>query len=162
MSHPKPCIFFNKVGGCRRGSNCQFAHEKSPQNERGRNALNSTSSANVPPGRCSYFWNTGQCRLGFNCRYHHEKKPPEATTDSDQPLQRHATAPRTASQSNISVNLTPTQVHNQLRRFLDPSFRFEYARSPKFDMYTFVALLGNATSENNWVGCHFLFTKAKG
>lgn len=142
MSHPRACRFFNTPGGCRHGSNCHFIHGDSPH-------IQPNTTADMPSGYCRYFWSTGQCRLGFNCRYPHKARPVKGDADSDvswrgQVVNLHATI-------NAQESTTPIQVHNRLRRFLDSSFRFEHSRSPNRDICAFIALLGNATKENNWV-----------
>ena len=54
LTAPVPCRFFGQPGGCRNGTNCQFAHI--------------SPTASVP---CHFFGQPGGCRNGANCQFAH-------------------------------------------------------------------------------------------
>ncbi len=172
MSRPR-CHFHNKPGGCRKGTRCPFSHLDSsvgnddgphdndtPRGHRGH----ASSSGGVPSGVCRFFWETGDCRRGFECRYKHEGNPatPPATGPSNSEvaipaalapfLSKAGLARLTESGSDVFSTITtprnPSEVHNQLKRFLFDNYRFRHAP----DIHVFLSLLTNATINNaTWV-----------
>ncbi|KIJ49701.1 hypothetical protein M422DRAFT_66154 [Sphaerobolus stellatus SS14] len=143
MSRRGICRFYQRPGGCRRAQ-CEFLHEE-PSNPSTTNN-HSTHARRAPSGICDSYWSTGNCRFGFGCRFRHERESDASSTSSNQPWRVRAAAPQPLQYSTTMDNLTVSQVHNYMRRFLVDSFRFESSR----DIYAFTALLGNATKENNW------------
>lgn len=173
-----PCRFFNKPGGCRSGDNCRFSHN-APTLNYSRPAPTGSPSAptqsegggvtssipQVPPGTCRYYWLYGNCKRGFDCRYKHDQASNVAVSST-------TTTANISSPSTLFPFLTaagaaklldpgsdvlfggamrprsPSEVHNFLKMYLRDGYQFRNA----LDMYSFLALLTNATSTNNsWV-----------
>ncbi|CAL1707171.1 unnamed protein product [Somion occarium] len=159
----RPCAFFNRPGGCRYGNNCRFLHPNSPSGSPGSRPVTkspspSGSSQSVPSGVCAFFWKSGNCNRGFQCRYKHER---HASADSSSTASSTEDDPRTAIASHgglarladsatdalfsaVEKKKSPSEVHTALRRFFFDNYQFRNV----LDMYAFVSLLSEATSNN--------------
>lgn len=181
MSNNIPCRFFSKPSGCRSGNRCNFAHispseitGSSPQSN-GGNELQRKSKASekefIPRGVCKNYWSTGQCYLEFSCRYRHER-PLEIHTESENALVARDVPSRSffldsivpflsdaglakisspsadIFSSSVGTGLDPQTTHSFLCRYTHSDYRFHNVSQ----IYTFVALLNNASSLNQgWV-----------
>lgn len=154
----RPCHFYQRPGGCRKGEQCAFLHKDplgaDPPGTSTRQVAGNptrpreaTSIAQRPHGACNEFWLTGQCGRNFECRYKHEAQAGAISTIGNRGTDHTTTA---TAGGSIRNTLNPTQVHNYLRLYLVDHYRFRTSN----DIYTFLSLLGNATKENNWVGLH--------
>ena len=135
-----------------------------------------SGTGNPPPGVCRYFWEQGQCKREFNCHYAHTQKAdrttpvpvPAPTTTSSGTMSRSATvlqrvAPFLTEQGlskmsgsgtdgffsqDPSSDLSPSEAHNTLKRYLSDFFRFKHT----FEVYAFLRSLNSATASNaGWV-----------
>lgn len=170
-----PCRFYNTLGGCRKGTQCTFAH--SPQAPSGSTAattvkktvasttIGAIPTSSVPKGSCPFYWKTGDCTKGFKCRYKHEQDPATVRNQEDRRSGVNIPAALTpfltaSALSRLSAPgtdalfapntkaRTPSEVHNLLKRFLYNDYRFRHA----LDVYAFASLLSDATSNNEtWV-----------
>lgn len=149
MSRRKPCSFYQRPGGCRKGENCEYLHTGSSDGSPQFSTRPPTAPERIraPNGICNLFWTSGQCTRNFDCRFKHERQTPVIS-------RRHGAPSATDLMSATSMNrerpFNATEVHNHLGRFLRDDYRFA---SPN-DMYAFISLLGHATKENNWVCLH--------
>lgn len=173
MSRP-PCKFFNTPGGCRRGQACTFAHTSvsrtpppvpsntgSPSRQREQPNLPKS-----PPGVCNFFWTSGECNREFACRYRHIRDAPNNTPPTPSTTSTSAAVDTIAPFltqgglaklngtgtdvffANPPMALTPTDVHNHMKRFLFDDFRFRKT----FEIYGFLTPLMSANTSNQaWV-----------
>ncbi|KAH9839366.1 P-loop containing nucleoside triphosphate hydrolase protein, partial [Rhodofomes roseus] len=167
----EPCRFFSSPGGCRRGLACRYAHDRASAS-RGPDrssslggAQQNSGSASAPPGVCRAFWADGECRHGFQCRYKHIPSPQHVhplTGGSAQgavpsaietlaPLLTEGGLARLTERStdgffatDPSKQLTPSELHNYLKRYLFDDYRFRHV----LDIYSFLNLIGNASANN--------------
>lgn len=178
MSRRPTCRLYGTSAGCRK-TNCRFSHinpgpvtgpSTSAAHRPGGSASSSgaINDVDVPKGICRAFWKTGACNKGFDCRYRHEQDPAKASSRSDTgqttsgvtipevlvPLLNAAALARLTEPGSDSLFVpstkprTPTEVHNQLKRFLYDNFHFNHV----FDIYAFLGLLSEASSQNtSWV-----------
>ena len=176
----KPCHFFYKPGGCRRGKDCSYSHgsnetasSSSPSFVASSQRRYETGTPNCPPGVCRFYWSSGRCNREFECRYKHAIAP-EAPVSSTRP---QSPVPALSASDAIAPFLTesglaklngngtdvffaspatsksPSETHNSLKRYLSDEFRF---RKPA-EVYGFLIPLSNANSSNStWVSCHSL------
>jgi hypothetical protein len=175
----KPCNFFSKPGGCRRGNMCSFSHGEtgsSPTRSSGSNRppnarVQQANYANAPAGVCNFYWSTGKCNREFECRFRHTINPAVVTMTADASSSEASTAspavdiiaPFLTEAGLSKVNgtgtdvfflnpaspLSPNEVHNHLKRFLYDDFRFRKT----FDVYAFLTPISSANSSNSlWVG----------
>lgn len=186
MSNKKPCRWFSNPGGCRYGSSCRFSHDlpsgtrsTSPQSMASNGSQHESQSGSAPPGVCRTFWNTGKCRFEFSCRYRHSRQSeahassgrggsPVAMSMAPAPIEVIApfltdaglakiSGPGADAFSSSNRQLDPQVTQAQLRRFLTDDFRFHSTNQ----IYPFVSLLNNASSENrSWVSiaCPYVTT----
>ena len=143
---------------------CVLAHDHSPS----LGGAQTSGSASAPPGVCRTFWTGGECRFGFNCRYKHEHASRHAPST---PLVRTQGAAAAAAETIVpllnagglakltgrstdiffadtSRPLTPSEVHNYLKRYLHDNYLFRNV----LDMYSFCKLINNASVHNSkWV-----------
>ncbi|KAG6920270.1 hypothetical protein DXG01_005039 [Tephrocybe rancida] len=90
-----PCHYFNKPGGCRRGTTCTFTHGSQPASPAGTGPGTShkfagpssassrrPSHVGTPNGVCSFYWTTGKCKREFDCRYRHDRNPERSQASS--------------------------------------------------------------------------------
>lgn len=178
MSRRTPCRFYSRPGGCKR-ADCHFAHIASPSQGLppaagtpiassgtrpfARTAdVTASTGAPVPYGTCAYYWRTGECNRGFSCRYKHDRSPNLQARSSTRPTAASVIAPFLARESlgrlfdagsdalfsSSTKPRSPTDVHNSLKRFLFDAYAFRHVP----DIYAFLSLLGDATSNNSsWV-----------
>lgn len=128
-----------------------------------------TPHPRIPPGVCRFYWTTGQCRLEFACRFSHtgaspvQNAAPQPITrptqsfaiDSIAPFLTEAGLARVTGTStdvffpaDSSKDLSPTEAHNALKRFLLDHYRFQAT----FDVYAFLKPLSSAHAANtSWV-----------
>jgi hypothetical protein len=178
---PRSCVFFNKPGGCRQGSQCRFLHpngQRSPTpSESGRSSpvpspshspSSRTSHPRAPPGVCNYYWTTGTCNREFSCRFRHTESSPRENTvhqplrftqpsaiDSIAPfLTEDGLARVTGTATDVffsadsAKDLSPTEAHNALKKYLFDDYRFRTT----FDIYAFLKPLSSANTANrSWV-----------
>jgi hypothetical protein len=167
-----PCRFFNAPGGCRRGSSCHFTHDRGSSSGRGGRSQGRNpkpSSGNVPKDVCKNYWTDGSCNRGFQCKFKHIKRDSAGRTAESSPSSPStsrldaidAISPYLTEEGLAKLSLpgtdvffaddtpmSPSQVQNNLRRFLRDDFRFRKT----FDIYAFVGLLNNAGSNHDdWV-----------
>jgi len=174
----KPCHFFNKPGGCRKGDGCPYLHgsneQASPSSVASSQKQHEAKTPNCPPGVCRFYWSSGRCNREFECRYKHTIAPGAPPVSSARP---QSTAPALSAIDAIAPFLTesglaklngngtdvffaspatsmsPSETHNSLKRFLRDEFRF---RKPA-EVYGFLVPLSNANSSNStWVSCYSL------
>ena len=180
----RPCVFFNKPGGCRRGEQCKFLHEASNAQRpssptpsgRSSPALSQSSSPSsraplpkAPPGVCNFYWATGTCKREFSCRFRHSESSspggnwihrPNIPTQSsaidaiapflteDGLARVTGTATDIFFSADSSNDLSPTEAHNALKRYLHDDYRFRAT----FDIYAFLKPLSSAHAANpTWV-----------
>ncbi|KZT72216.1 P-loop containing nucleoside triphosphate hydrolase protein [Daedalea quercina L-15889] len=168
------CRFFNSPGGCRWGTSCRFAHDRARnsrvhQRSPSLGGAQNSGSANAPPGVCRAFWADGECRHGFGCRFKHIPPPSHTQTpraespqgtflsavDTIAPLLNAGGLAKLTERStdnffavDPSKQLAPSEVHNHLKRYLFDDYRFRHV----LDMYSFLSLVGNASTNNaKWV-----------
>lgn len=168
-----PCKFFNSPQGCNRGESCVFQHQTAGSSSTG---LTSPTRSRIsapgdrPPGACDFFWKNGSCKREFDCRYRHVQSDTPSQTDSSRSPYRSTLAPvpttllsllgptGLAKINGLSTDvffpstlspLSPTQIHNLLKRFLYEDYRFRKTT----DVYAFLSLLAHAnpTSNTTWV-----------
>nr|GAT43007.1 predicted protein [Mycena chlorophos] len=150
-----PCHFYNKPSGCRHGDSCKFEHIASASGSssahKGPAPASPTKHKNplpkAPIGTCDFYWNKGSCTREFSCRYKHTRNPalaPASGADASlPPTWRHPFSPS----NRPSKDLSPTEIHDALKRFRWDSFRFVKT----FDVYAFVGLLSSVdTSGPLW------------
>ena len=138
----------------------------SPNTPRG-NSSSGTSTARTPPGVCNSFWASGTCKFEFSCRFRHvQSAPPNTTghqTQGNYETSLNAIAPFLTADGlarvtgtgtdvyfspDSSKDLSPTEAHNALKRFLFDDYRF----STTFDIYSFLKPLSSAhTANKSWV-----------
>ncbi|KZT10660.1 P-loop containing nucleoside triphosphate hydrolase protein [Laetiporus sulphureus 93-53] len=122
------------------------------------------ANAKAPSGVCSFYWTKGDCSRGFQCRYKHIAKDANRRDSQGQDLQPSTTAmqaiapfltkeglARLADRGtdgffavDTSKPLSPSEVHNYLKRFLFDSYRFKNV----VEIYSFLNLISNATANN--------------
>ncbi|KAF8210466.1 P-loop containing nucleoside triphosphate hydrolase protein [Mycena galopus ATCC 62051] len=168
-----PCHFYNKAGGCRRGTACGFSHAGSSSGQSGRAADPSPGPRRGPPpkapsGVCNYYWSTGSCRREFDCKFQHTQNPSLSSSPSPSsastflpstapnPLAPFLTESGLAKLNGSSTDiffapptraLSPNGIHNMLKKFLRDDFRF----SKTFDIYGFlVPMTSIDASGPNW------------
>lgn len=144
---------------------CVAARDHSPS----LGGAQTSGSASAPPGVCRTFWADGECRHGFQCRYRHERPSrhasaapilrPQGTAttaaDTIAPLLNAGGLAKLSERSTDSFfsvdparQLAPSEVHNHLKRYLFDNYRFRHV----LDMYSFLKLIGNASTNNTqWV-----------
>ncbi|KAF8959737.1 hypothetical protein BDZ97DRAFT_1666780 [Flammula alnicola] len=134
-----------------------------------------TPSSSAPPGVCRFYWTTGSCKREFECRYRHTRSdltpgtprsPTSFRINLASQAAREAIAPFLTEKGLTKINgvatdgffaeddsqsLSPTDAHNQLKRFLFENFRFKNA----FDVYAFLRPLCSANSSNTLWVCSF-------
>jgi hypothetical protein len=128
---------------------------------------NSTSTARTPPGVCNFFWTSGACKREFSCRFRHvqssSSNPPAHQTRGNHEMSLNAIAPFLTADglarvtgtgtdvyfsADTSKDLSPTEAHHALIRFLFDDFRF----STTFEIYAFLKPLSSAhTANTSWV-----------
>lgn len=139
MSRKAACHFYNKPGGCRKGSHCPFAHSgpsgdpppsgatsnqdtpsaSTPTNPRENNNI----SKDIPRGVCAFYWRTGECTRGFQCRYKHEQGSPENATA--------AMLGRSPTGLTIPAMLAPFLNSAALARLVEPGTDALFTLNPK-------------------------------
>lgn len=187
----RPCVFFNKPSGCRRGDQCRFKHDSddtsqrsssppsrgwsSPGPPRGGTPTAQASPSRAPSGICDFYWKYGTCKREFACRFKHTTPSSANTATASTPKPSHtfaidAIAPYLTEEglarvtgtgtdvffsSDSNKDLSPTEAHNALKRFLYNDYRF---RMP-FDIYSFLKPLSSAHTGNpSWVSLSLLYT----
>lgn len=137
----------------------------------------------APPGICRFYWRTGSCRFEFNCRYRHMTS--EAQAEVDKPVRAWSPSPMSMSidfrviapfltdagltkmsclgtdvfWSSVDRKLNPQMTQYYLSHFLSDGYHFRSVEQ----VYSFVTLLKNASSENDtWVSIIFLFSQRNG
>jgi hypothetical protein len=169
----RPCTFFNTPRGCRRGDHCRFLHNTastslpSPVTPRSNSPSSETSPTKTPPGACNFYWTSGKCKREFACRFRHIQSSPTDNTgvrtqgspgmsiDAVAPfLTADGLARVTGSGTDVyfapdsSRDLSPTEAHNALKRYLFDDYRFRMT----FDIYAFLKPLSSAhTANTSWV-----------
>jgi hypothetical protein len=145
----------------------------SPAPSQGNSPSSQTSRPTAPPGVCSYYWTTGTCRREFACRFQHTSASPvqnvasqpiirstqSSAIDSIAPFLTEAGLARVTGTStdiffstDSSKDLSPTEAHNALKRYLLDHYRFRMT----FDIYAFLKPLSSAHSGNaSWVSFYF-------
>ncbi|KAF8639511.1 hypothetical protein AX17_001416 [Amanita inopinata Kibby_2008] len=160
----KPCRFYTQPGGCNKGNKCTFAHS-SDRKIHARSSSSGSSSNSpalkqpIPSGVCKFYWSTGNCKHEFKCRFNHTKSPSStAVSESPLPLVGLNVVPFLAESGLAKVagtgtdaffptpadSLSPTEVHNKIKRFFYDQFRFIRT----FDVYAFVNPLNSTVSSN--------------
>jgi|SRR5882762_9479641 hypothetical protein len=150
------------------GANVQRPSSPTPSSSsnaaRGRSQ---STSRRAPPGICNFYWTSGTCKREFACRFRHTQPSPAANTELRPqviPLTSlEAIAPfltkdglaRVAGtgtdvffSADSSKDLSPTEAHNALKRYLFNDYRFKMT----LDIYAFLKPLSSAhTSNSSWV-----------
>ena len=174
------CRYFDKPGGCRRGSNCSFLHGRGGAPVRGRGASrtgrggspsspsSATSSSGVPSGVCTFFWNTGECTRGFSCRARHDINPANSRSSSTSvPPSAASSIPvvlapfltdaglariHESSADVFLTNTTKPRSPTDVHNFLKRFLYDSYHFRSSLDVYAFVGLLADANTNNGlWV-----------
>jgi hypothetical protein len=174
----RPCHFFQKgqcrFGDKCKYSHIQAGESPGPSTSAPPSPRNRPSeppnlpgaSSPLPSGVCSSYWKTGGCKREFGCKYKHVRcdDGPE-TTPPQRPkfnlAGNDAIAPFLTEQGLAKINgiatdgffeegklLSPTDAHNNFKRFLWDTFRFRSS----FDIYGFLVPLSSASCHNpSWV-----------
>lgn len=130
------------------------------------------SGQKAPPGICNFYWSTGKCKHEFACRYRHTKSPSSAHEEQVRPFSMphssslDAIAPFLTEDGlarvngagtdiyfspNSAMDLSPTEAHNALKRFLYNDYRFDKTHF----IYAFLKPLSSAhTGNTSWVSHH--------
>ncbi|KAF7315432.1 hypothetical protein MIND_00058100 [Mycena indigotica] len=145
-----PCRFHNTPSGCKFGDKCSFSHSGSSRPSQATRPPrppnnNNQENPNAPPGICNFYWSRGTCNREFNCKYRHERSTSAASSSrsAHPPMWRDATA----SNASPTKDMSPTEMHRRLKRFLQDDFRF---RRP-IEVYPFVSLLSSINvSDSAW------------
>lgn len=132
------------------------------------NAPSESSGQKAPPGVCNFYWSTGKCKHEFACRYRHVNSssstetqvrsfsvPSSSSLDAIAPFLTEDGLARVTGagtdvyfSSNPDADLSPTQAHNALKRFLYDDYRFDKT----FFIYAFLKPLSSAhTGNTSWV-----------
>ncbi|KAJ7651473.1 hypothetical protein DFH06DRAFT_1207067 [Mycena polygramma] len=159
----RPCHFYNKPGGCRRGEDCGFSHDSASPGSAPRAAGSSPAPRqetipNAPAGICRMYWSNGNCRHEYKCRFKHTQCPssspsPSAPPSSGPSIAANSLAPFLTEAGLAKLNssgtdiffpppakaLSPNEIHNSLKRFLFDNFRFQKT----FDIYSFLVPLAS-------------------
>lgn len=163
------CTFLHNTTGQRPSSPTPLLSSIPP---RSNSAL---PSANAPPGVCNFYWVSGTCKREFACRFRHTRSSPAENTGlrtqgtpqtslealapflTEDGLAR-VTGTGTGTGTDVffsadsSKDLSPTEAHNGLKRYLFDSYRFKTT----FDIYAFLKPLSSAhTANTSWVSLMF-------
>lgn len=126
-----------------------------------------SSPERAPPGVCNFYWTSGNCKREFGCRFRHTQPSPaesqevrlqgtlQTSLDALAPfLTEDGLARVTGIGTDVyfpadsSKDLSPTEAHNALKRFLFDDFRFRMT----YDIYSFLKPLSSAhTANTSWV-----------
>jgi hypothetical protein len=175
----RPCVFFDKPGGCRRGGQCKFLHARStspaPSSGRSSPALSQGSSSSIqnslpraPPGVCNFYWTTGTCKREFACRFRHASSSPvqktipqsnrstlSSTIDSIAPFLTEAGLARVTGTSTdvfFSADSTKDLSPTEAHSALKRYLFDDYRFRMTFDIYAFLKPLSSAHAANtSWV-----------
>jgi len=160
------CNFLHNDAGTNRSSPTPSATQGRPIRQQG-NSSSGSSTARTPPGVCNFFWTSGTCNREFSCRFRHvQSSPPNPTehqTRGNHKISLDAIAPFLTADGLARVtgtgtdvyfspdsnkDLSPTQAHAALRRFLSDDYRF----LTTLEIYAFLRPLSSAhTANTSWV-----------
>lgn len=110
------------------------------------------TSSDKPRNVCDMFWTSGSCDRAFDCTFQHLRgttapagRGPD-NSESDGTSESEPEDDCLAPAAEPSSKMTPTEVHNNLKIFLDAPLR----TAPRIQ--AFVRLLGSVrTSNKSWV-----------
>ena len=126
------------------------------------------ASSPLPSDACRFYWETGRCKLEFQCKFKHIRCDDSPETTAQRPrfnfVIKEAIAPFLTEKGLTKINgiatddffeetsMSPTDVHDRLRRFLSDTFRFKTS----FEIYAFLTPLSSANCNNPlWVSMCF-------
>lgn len=162
------CTFLHTNPGTSTGPSAS----PSPSGSRGRSSPNAArhnsssrmGAGNPPHGACNFYWTSGTCRREFACRFRHVRPshtdPTEPQTEINplDALAPYLTADGLARvtgtgtdvffSSDTSKDISPSEAHNVLKRFLSDDYRF----GTTLEIYSFLKPLSSAhTANKSWV-----------
>ncbi|KAG8876546.1 hypothetical protein FRB98_007249 [Tulasnella sp. 332] len=134
------CRNFAESGQCKFGDGCRYRHESQVDGnttKRHRQPVGSISNSRGPPGVCREYYETGKCARSFECRYKH--------VPGNQQVAPNIQVEGSSSSKEVG-SLRPNEIHNTLKRFNWPDFKFKST----LDMCVFAAALSSAKEENGY------------